>query len=67
MWRAVADVAHALGSPTLVEAAGQNRYEQFKSESIFEDRRRVANDVKKTALKGWVPNSGDETFGLDEE
>ena len=65
MWQAVADVARALGSPVLLDAIQQDSYGEFKSQNIFEDRRKVAGDVKKMVLQGWVPNSGDEVFRLN--
>jgi len=65
MWQAVVDIARALASPTVLDATQRDSYEEFKSQNIFQDRRRVAEDVKKTALQGWVPNSGDEAFRLN--
>lgn len=66
MWRAAAHVVEEIGSPILLEAVRYVTYAEFKSGKLFEDRSKVGHDVKETALKGWIPNSGDDTFGIDE-
>lgn len=65
MWRAVADVTETIGSPALLENVQKATYGEFKAASLFECRRRAANDVKSVVLKGWTPNCGDEAFGLE--
>jgi tRNA-specific adenosine deaminase 1 len=65
MWRGIVDVAEVLGSPVLLQSACQPSYGEFKASPALEARRRVSNEVKERALQGWIPNVGDEGFGLD--
>lgn len=66
MWRLFVDVAEVLGSPILLRSASLPSYGEFKASLALEARRRVLNEVKECALQGWIPNSGDEDFSLDE-
>lgn len=65
MWQAIVDVAEAMGSPVLLQAAVQPSYGKFKASHATEARRRVSDEVKERTLQGWIPNVGDEDFGLD--
>jgi tRNA-specific adenosine deaminase 1 len=40
-------------------------YRDVKSGSLLEARRRVKEDVRKEALKGWVKNEGGEEWGVE--
>jgi len=47
------------------ELAGNMRYDEVKEETgLLEVRRRVKEEARKEALKGWVRNSGDGAFCL---
>ena len=65
MWRRIVDVAEVLGSPILLQSACRSSYGEFKASRALEARRRVSNEVKEGSLQGWIPNVGDEGFGLD--
>lgn len=66
MWRAAADVAVTVTGPALVAVLARRRYGDVKGDGMLGERRRVGQDVKAAALKGWVSNDGDEEFGLDD-
>jgi len=56
-----------VGIPALVAVMSRQKYGDIKKDRLLESRRKVADDVKAAALKGWISNDGDEEFGLDEE
>jgi len=53
--------------PALLAVMSRRKYEEIKKDRLLESRRKVEEDVKAAALKGWISNDGDEEFGLDEE
>ncbi|KAL1840835.1 hypothetical protein VTJ49DRAFT_7678 [Mycothermus thermophilus] len=66
MWSAAAEVAALLG-PGHAEIAGvlaKTTYGEVKKSDLLEGRRRVKEEVRREALKGWVRNIGDEGFSL---
>jgi tRNA-specific adenosine deaminase 1 len=40
-------------------------YRDVKRGSLLEGRRRVKEDVREAALKGWVRNEGGEDWGVE--
>ncbi|KAK4250917.1 adenosine deaminase/editase [Corynascus novoguineensis] len=64
MWAAAVAVAGALGDKDISEALAMGSYEKIKGGTLLEGRRRVKEDVRGKALKGWLRNTGDEDFGL---
>ncbi|KAL2198512.1 adenosine deaminase/editase [Corynascus similis CBS 632.67] len=64
MWAAAVAVAGALGNKDISEALAMGSYEKVKGGVLLEGRRRVKEDVRGKALKGWLRNTGDEDFGL---
>ncbi|KAF1843056.1 uncharacterized protein K460DRAFT_367985 [Cucurbitaria berberidis CBS 394.84] len=65
MWKTAVQVAGLVGMPLLIEAFGKAAYKEMKDDTAIAHRRRVKNDMK-IALKGWVANSGDEAFTLED-
>jgi tRNA-specific adenosine deaminase 1 len=65
MWKLAAEVAALVAIPAVSQVLSLGSYELVKSASLLEGRRKVKEEVKEKALKGWVRNSGDEGFGLD--
>ncbi|KAF2656198.1 hypothetical protein K491DRAFT_692217 [Lophiostoma macrostomum CBS 122681] len=79
MWKAVVQIVgmlSALGVKRLGEASpdlaagksielGDGAYRDIKGSEALRDRRRVKSDVQQI-LKGWVKNSGDDEFSLDD-
>lgn len=60
-----AQVVGLVGLPMIGSVLGKRRYGDVKVDEVFEDRKRVKDDVKEVGLKGWVRNTGDDGFGLD--
>lgn len=49
-----------LGRPLLSCIRGNIGYEQFKQCKLLQNRRKVKDDVRRHALKGWIRNAGDD-------
>jgi tRNA-specific adenosine deaminase 1 len=67
MWKTAVQVAGAVGVPMLANVLGKRRYGDVKENEAFEARKKIKQDVKKAGLPGWVVNTGDDEFGLDDE
>jgi tRNA-specific adenosine deaminase 1 len=67
MWSVAVKVAAAVGAPMVVNVLGERRYEDVKQDEVFEERRKVKEDVKMGGLKGWTKNAGDDDFNLGDE
>lgn len=69
LWGAVRDVIGVDGDNLWRDVLGAGTYDEFKSVpeyvgGIVRARRQAIKDAREM-LKGWVPNSGDEEWGLD--
>lgn len=65
MWKTAVQVAGLLGVSALSEVLGKRRYVDVKGDELFEARKKVKEDVKTSGLKGWVRNTGDDNFELE--
>lgn len=63
MWSLAREIAELAGIHNVVPEDGT--YKKFKESKVLAERRRVKEDLRTAALKGWVRNLGDEGFGLD--
>ena len=51
---------------TVLRSSKENKtYEELKNSEMLRGRRRVKHDVK-AVLKGWVKNTGDDAWSLEE-
>lgn len=66
MWKMMMQITALAGLPALVEVLGQERYKDVKGSEVLRARRTVKEEVKRHALKGWVKNTGDEIWGLQD-
>ncbi|KAK4042496.1 adenosine deaminase/editase [Parachaetomium inaequale] len=64
MWQDAVVVAGMLGDGGISEALGAERYDGVKEGGLLEGRRRVKDEVRGEALKGWLRNTGDGGFSL---
>lgn len=64
MWELTRETARALGDDKLVERLSAETYDKVKEGELLRSRRKVKEDVRGEALKGWLRNHGDGTFGL---
>ncbi|KAI1865147.1 hypothetical protein JX265_008194 [Neoarthrinium moseri] len=66
MWTLAIEAAGLLGSGMVQvqKALAASSYQEVKDSGLLEARRRVKDDAKAHALKGWVKNQGDDDFGL---
>jgi tRNA-specific adenosine deaminase 1 len=66
IWDVAVKVAAVVGGEMVVRVLGKERYKAVKADEVLNERRRVKEDIKTAGLKGWVKNTGDDDFGLDE-
>ncbi|VBB72936.1 Putative tRNA-specific adenosine deaminase [Podospora comata] len=67
MWRLAVEVAEGLHGPEgeLLKELKRGTYDEVKEESeLLQSRRKVKEEVRGEALKGWVRNTGDGGFRL---
>ncbi len=65
LWRLAAEVAALVAVPAVRCALNVESYELVKAAGVLEARRRVKDDVKEMALRGWMRNEGDGLWGID--
>ncbi|KAL7772344.1 hypothetical protein CFE70_002303 [Pyrenophora teres f. teres 0-1] len=66
LWMEALRLAGLVGGAVLVrEALGSKTYEEVKGAEVLGDRKQVKEDIR-TALKGWIRNTGDDTWNLEE-
>ena len=59
-------VAALVGVSAAGRVLGKRRYEDVKSDGVFDERKRVKRDVIEGGLKGWMTNVGDDNWGLED-
>lgn len=64
-WKLAAEVAALVAIPAVSQALSVGSYGLVKGAGVLEGRRRVKEEVKAEALRGWVGNWGDEGWGVD--
>ncbi|ROW10185.1 hypothetical protein VMCG_01870 [Cytospora schulzeri] len=62
MWALTTEIARLAGVGELANLHGT--YEEMKEGRLMAGRRKVKEEVRGSALKGWVRNTGDEAFGI---
>lgn len=63
MWAAVRDVHAIMLDVSLTSKASEAAcYKDLKTLPGLESRRRVKEDVRNVALRGWIRNDGDDLF-----
>lgn len=65
MWELASEVAGLVDVLAVSQVLRLGSYELVKSSGLLEGRRKVKEEVKERALKGWVRNEGDDGFTLD--
>lgn len=63
LWKLAAEIAVMTATPVVQRALSVATYEELKSGEASASRRKVKQDVRKKALKGWISNGG-EAFSL---
>jgi tRNA-specific adenosine deaminase 1 len=66
MWKLALEVSALLAMPMISRALSCATYKEVKLSKLLEGRRKVKEDAKERALKGWVANWGND-FGLEAE
>lgn len=61
---AAVEVAAALGDEEIMRELQKGTYDEVKGGVLLEARRKVKEEVRAEALKGWVRNTGDGGFSL---
>jgi len=64
MWAAAVAVAGMLGDEVISQGLRAESYDGVKGGELLEARRRVKEEVRREALKGWLRNTGDGDFSL---
>jgi tRNA-specific adenosine deaminase 1 len=69
LWKAAVELVSLLdsepGREVLKRALSAESYAKLKTGALLGTRRKVKEEVRQGALKGWIRNDGDEMFGLD--
>lgn len=60
MWKAVAEVVALLGVPALQRTLSYSSYRELKQDELLEERRKVKEEARSDALKGWIRNGGED-------
>lgn len=60
MWKAVGEVVVSLSIPTLQKTLSHNTYLMMKLDELLENRRKVKEEVRSEALRGWIRNGGED-------
>lgn len=66
VWITAARLACVMEVPPAAFVSGRRTYRGVKDAEELLARRQVKENVKDTALRGWVTNTGDDGFELDE-
>lgn len=66
MWKMALQIAGAIGVPLLVEALGKATYREMKEAKALGERRIIKDNVRENGLKGWVQNTGDDGFSVND-
>lgn len=66
MCKIAMQIVGTVGIPLLIEALGKGTYREMKEAKALEDRRKVKHDIRENGLNGWVRNTGDDGFSLDD-
>lgn len=61
-WKIASEIAALIDNPKCQSAFKEASYRELKDSHILEERRRLKEDVRSTALSGWVRNTGDDDF-----
>ncbi|KAF1919146.1 tRNA-specific adenosine deaminase, partial [Ampelomyces quisqualis] len=64
MWKIATQIAGLVGVPLLAKVLGKRTYGDMKTDEVFSHRKRIKQDIRKDALKGWIKNTGDDGFEL---
>ncbi|KAL2127953.1 hypothetical protein VTI74DRAFT_9930 [Chaetomium olivicolor] len=64
MWAAAVEIGAALGAEGISEELAKGSYDGVKDGVFSVGRRRVKEEVRQGALKGWLRNTGDGGFSL---
>jgi tRNA-specific adenosine deaminase 1 len=64
VWMEALTIAGLSSVPILVDALKKGKYADMKDTTPLESRRKVKEDMR-TALGGWVKNTGDDEFVLE--
>ena len=67
MWKSVLGIATTLSLPALLYVTRKYSYGELKASKVLEGREKVKMDVRRLALRGWMKNSGDDNWSLDED
>lgn len=64
MWESAVEVAAALGDEGISRELAMETYDGVKEGELLEARRKVKDEVRAKALKGWLRSTGDGGFSL---
>lgn len=67
MWETARKLARQIGHecPDLPKRLGSATYQDVKDGALLAQRRQVKDDVRRTALAGWIRNNGGSSFSLE--
>lgn len=66
IWKVAVQVAALIGAPVISQVLSKKRYADLKADDIFGSRKRVKRSIVDSSLKGWIRNTGDDDWTLDD-
>ncbi len=66
MWRMAVQIAAIVGAPEMIGIFGKATYKEMKESQVLKWRRKVKEDMLENGLNGWVKNTGDDEFSLED-
>jgi len=64
-WRLALEISAMVSVPAIERCLRSETYMDVKRGSLLASRRRVKEDMREAALKGWVRNEGGEDWGVE--
>lgn len=64
-WKLALNIVTLVAVPGVQQVLSSSTYGEVKGSKVLTSRRGVKEDVRASALRGWVCNVGDERFGVD--
>lgn len=65
MWKLALRIVSLITIPRISAALRSSSYRLVKASDLLRQRRQVKEEVQSKALKGWIVNSGDDTWAAD--
>lgn len=65
-WKLALEIAALVGVPAIERCLTVGAYGEVKRSALLEERKRVKSEVREQALRGWIRNTGDEDWYVED-